>query len=185
MQDILPFIRNHLGLHIHPGGSVLDGTAGRGLDTLFLAQQVGRQGRVYAFDIQAEAIAATAALLNEHGLSERVQLIHDSHAKLADYIAPESLDAAVFNFGYLPKGDKSITTLAESSIPAINAALHCLRPQGLLAAALYPGHAAGREETTALFAHAATLPPQQFDIIRYGWVNRPNHPPTALLIRKR
>lgn len=185
MQDILPFIKSQLERYIREGGRVLDGTAGRGQDTLFLARRVGSQGKVYAFDIQAEALAATAALLNEHGLTERVQLIHDSHANLADHLAPESLDAAVFNFGYLPGGDKRITTQTASSIQAINAALNCLRPQSLLAAALYPGHEAGREETAALLAHAAALPPQSFDVMRYEWLNRRNHPPVALLILKR
>ncbi|MFM7397885.1 MAG: rRNA methyltransferase, partial [Verrucomicrobiota bacterium] len=45
------------------GDVAIDGTAGRGRDTLLLAGLVGASGRVHAFDVQAEAIDATRALL--------------------------------------------------------------------------------------------------------------------------
>jgi len=38
------------------GDAVIDATAGNGNDTAFLAGLVGPSGRVYAFDIQKEAI---------------------------------------------------------------------------------------------------------------------------------
>lgn len=46
-----------------PGAIVVDATAGGGVDTLFLARIVGPGGRVYAFDVQAEALARTRARL--------------------------------------------------------------------------------------------------------------------------
>ncbi len=42
-----------------PGDCVVDATAGNGSDTLFLAQSVGPRGRVFAFDVQAEALENT------------------------------------------------------------------------------------------------------------------------------
>ena len=43
---------------IRPGDTVIDATAGNGHDTVFLAEIVGSNGRVLAFDIQASAIEA-------------------------------------------------------------------------------------------------------------------------------
>lgn len=42
------------------GDTVIDATAGNGHDTVFLAQLVGRQGRVWAFDVQSSALAFNA-----------------------------------------------------------------------------------------------------------------------------
>ena len=38
------------------GDTVVDATAGNGSDTLFLAQSVGPQGTVYAFDKQVQSV---------------------------------------------------------------------------------------------------------------------------------
>ena len=48
-----------LGPLIRPGDIVIDATAGNGHDTLFLAENVGPDGRVLAFDVQAVAIDST------------------------------------------------------------------------------------------------------------------------------
>ena len=51
------FILSHLGV----GDVAVDFTMGNGNDTLFLSRTVGESGRVYAFDIQEEALASTRA----------------------------------------------------------------------------------------------------------------------------
>lgn len=182
MQPILSFIHQHLRHAIQAGDTVVDGTAGNGHDTLLLAQCVGEHGRVYAFDIQAAALESSLKRLQQHGQQQQVRLIHDSHARLAAYVPP-NIAAAVFNFGYLPHGDKNITTLADSSIAAVSAALDLLQPGGLLAAALYPGHEQGQTETAALLSFAAALPPHCFRVAKYEFINQ-NACPVALLIRK-
>lgn len=50
-----------------PGDVVIDATAGGGVDTLFLAKLVGPRGRVFAFDVQEEAILRTRARLTAAG----------------------------------------------------------------------------------------------------------------------
>ena len=52
--------------HISAGAVVIDATAGNGHDSLMLANLVGDEGRVYAFDIQEKAISNTEKLLAEH-----------------------------------------------------------------------------------------------------------------------
>ena len=55
-----PTARAHreLAALVREGDLVVDATAGNGHDTAFLAARVGEQGKVLAFDIQAEAIAS-------------------------------------------------------------------------------------------------------------------------------
>ena len=67
---------------VQPGDTVVDATMGNGHDTLFLAEQVGAEGRVYAFDIQESALESTRQLLEEHGMSGRVTLQCRSHAEM-------------------------------------------------------------------------------------------------------
>ena len=180
----LAFARQLIEGRLKNGGRALDGTAGNGRDTLFLAQLVGGNGKVWAFDIQAQALSNTAGLLRENGVEERVELIATSHADLADYVR-EPLDAAMFNFGYLPGGDKTVTTTADSSVRAMQTAAALLAEGGLLTAVVYSGHPAGRAEAAAIEQWAAALPQEQYQVLHYRFTNQRNHPPQLLAIEKR
>lgn len=162
---------------------MLDGTAGNGHDTLLLAQCTGANGKVWAFDIQAGALAQTAARLKAAGVSARVKYVQAGHETLAEHIC-EPLAAAVFNFGWLPGGDKTLVTRPETSIRALEAALGLMRHGGLLAAVLYPGHDAGSEEANAVEVWAQSLPQQQYAVLKYGFINRKNCPPYLLAFEK-
>ena len=70
--------------HVRPGDFWIDGTAGRGHDTVFLCELVGEKGKVLSFDIQEEAIASTRALLEEKGINW-AQVIADSHSNMDRY----------------------------------------------------------------------------------------------------
>ena len=180
----LAFARQLIEGRLKNGGRALDGTAGNGRDTLFLAQLAGGSGKVWAFDIQAQALSNTAGLLRENGVEERVELIAASHADLADYVR-EPLDAAMFNFGYLPGGDKTVTTKAGSSVRAMQAAAALLAEGGLLTAVVYSGHPTGRAEAAAIEQWAAALPQEQYQVLHYRFTNQRNHPPQLLAIEKR
>ncbi len=177
------FIRKLLNACLKTGDSVLDGTAGNGHDTLFLAQCVGASGRVFAFDVQQSALDNTAARLQAAGCAGQVSLIRAGHERLADYV-DTSLAAAVFNFGYLPGGDKQLTTQADTSIAALAAACKLLRPGGLLTATLYPGHEAGEKEANAVETWASTLSQQDVQVLRYQFINQRNRPPYLLVFEK-
>ena len=56
----------------------------------------------------------------------------------------------MFNFGYLPKADKMITTTAATSVHALQSALEKLSSDGLLSLICYPGHEQGYIETRAI-----------------------------------
>src|SRR5271155_1073474 len=68
------------------GALAVDATVGNGYDTLFLAHRVGPKGTVLGFDVQKAALAGARELLKFVGSIDRVSLIHESHARLADFL---------------------------------------------------------------------------------------------------
>ena len=117
----------HLAHHllsevVTPGGTAIDATAGNGYDSLFLARLVGPRGKVYAIDIQADALEKTSRLLLDEGVRERVVLVQASHEQLGE-IVNEQVDGVIFNLGYLPGGDHKLVTTGETTVRALNAAL--------------------------------------------------------------
>lgn len=131
----------------------IDATAGNGFDTLFLADCVGSQGRVYALDLQADAILRTANKVAQAGYSERVQCIQADHASLADHVQVEHrgrISCAMFNLGYLPHSDKSVVTQAATTLRALDALEPILAPSAVISILAYVGHSAGLEESQAV-----------------------------------
>ena len=145
MLDLLSLQKQFILTHLKEGDTAVDFTMGNGHDTEFLSKTVGESGHVYAFDIQAQAVESTARNLAAAGCPENYTLIHDSHHRVAEYVKTP-IKAGMFNLGYLPGGDKSITTMRETTLPAIRAAIELLDMDGILLIAVYPGHAEGEEE---------------------------------------
>ena len=131
-----------------PGETAIDATAGNGYDTQFLAELVGPEGSVFAFDLQPLALQNTASRLRESNL-DNVTLIEMDHSRLRELI-PEQfhgrIAAVMFNLGYLPGGDKEITTTAASTRRAIQTAAYLLRQDGLMTVIAYTGHDGGASE---------------------------------------
>ena len=59
--QITEYCHHFLEEYISEGDCCIDATAGNGNDTEFLCQRVGKTGKVYAFDIQKEAMEHTRA----------------------------------------------------------------------------------------------------------------------------
>lgn len=168
---------------IRPGDQVLDATIGNGHDTLFLAEHVGPQGRVWGLDIQARALTSTAHRLAEADLADRVHLEQVDHASLPDWLGDRELAAAIFNLGYLPGGHHELTTRAETTVPALQAVAERLRAGGRLVIVRYPGHPQGEPESEAVCTWAAQLD-QSFLASRYDLVNRKSRPPGLTLVAR-
>jgi len=137
---------------LQPGEPAVDGTAGNGHDTLFLSQLTGPYGKVWAFDIQQSALTSTQRRLDQHGCCN-THLILGSHAEMESLLpitVPGSVAAIMFNLGYLPHHDHALTTRKESTLLAIQAAVRCLRKDGVLTVVTYRGHPGGEEEALAV-----------------------------------
>ena len=181
-MNTLTIVHDFLRRQVAPGPFCIDATAGKGRDTALLCRLTGEQGRVLAFDIQADAVRQTRALLAEQGL--HAEVIQDSHANMARYASPGTVDCIVFNFGRLPGGDPKIFTTAETSLPAIDAGLALLRPGGVMALALYYGKENGYGGRDAVLAHLRALDDRVYTVLACDWLNRKNDPPLPIFIWK-
>ena len=201
MERIVDFAKKVL--YHNAQGAYVDFTMGNGNDTLFFSR-FAPEGKVYAFDIQPAALDSTQRLLEASGVpvdrwdtgsgsscgrgeagarrpaeqpAAPVTLILDSHSHVDRYgIGP--IDGGMFNLGYLPRGDKSITTLRPTTLEAIQKALSMLKKDGVLVVAVYPGHPEGELEGRMVQSFASRLNKYYFNVILYRYIN---HPGSAFL----
>lgn len=169
--------------YIKEGSIVLDATVGNGNDTLDLARLVTDKGKVYGFDIQSIAIENTKSLLIQNQLEDRVILIKDSHENIDKYIF-KPLDFALYNLGYLPKGDKEIKTRPSSTVISVDKTLKLLKDNGILLIVSYIGHPGGLEEMKALERYLKDLDQKQFSVLKNEFINQVNSPPLLYIIEK-
>ena len=170
--------------YIKPGQSVIDATAGNGGDTLLLCELVGKSGKVLAFDIQNAAVKNTEKKVCEAGFSDICKVVLDSHENMENYAEPESINAVVFNFGWLPGGDHDIHTLAASSVAAVKSALKLLKPGGLISLCIYYGKNNGYGEKDALLQLISELDFKKYTVMKIDFSNRINDPPFPVFIIK-
>ena len=169
---------------LFPGARAVDATMGNGRDTLWLCQRVGPEGRVYAFDVQPEAVERTRSRLRGEGFSDRATLFCRGHQHMAEFV-PEPVDAVMFNLGWLPGAVHAVTTRTETTLIAVDAALGLLKPQGLLTVCVYPGHEEGTRELHALTDWAARLDSRRYDALLKCYMNQPNDPPRLIAVKKK
>lgn len=180
MIGILQLAKDRLTENANPKGTYVDFTMGRGRDTLFLCR-LAPQGRVYAFDIQQAALDQTAELLAKNGI-ENATLIKDSHDHFADYVTGE-IDGGLFNLGFLPGGDRDVTTQRGSTAAAVKLAMRALKRGGALGVAVYPGHEEGRLEGEMLQSFFAGVDKKDFDIFIYRLLNVAESPYMMIIER--
>lgn len=164
--------------------TAVDATAGNGHDTLFLAQNTPPEATVWAFDIQAAAFANTRRRLAEHGCADKVRLVADSHVNVDRHVTAPP-DAVMFNLGYLPGADHTVTTLADTTLVALARITGLLNAGGMMTIVAYPGHPAGQEENAAVAGFLRTLPQKQYTVSCWAVLNQKNNPPVLYLVEKR
>ena len=170
--------------YVEPGDTVIDATCGTGQDTLALAEAVGDRGKVYAFDIQKEAIGLTSELLKSNGCMN-VELFNESFVYMGEHVPEGSASAAVFNLGYLPDGNKSITTKTDSTLTALKKSLEMIRVNGLVSIVMYWGHEEGKKERQAILDFSEKLDSGKYHCVYLNMLNQKNCPPEIILITKK
>lgn len=184
IKNSMAFAQKLISQVLLPGEQAIDATAGNGHDTVYLARLVGNKGRVWAFDIQSQAIKNTEKRLEKENLRPRVNLLLQGHEKMAEYIK-EPMGAIMFNLGYLPGGLHSIITRADTTIAAVQSGLKLLRPGGIMTIVVYTGHPGGGAEETQLNKFCSSLSQEKYHVLSYRFLNQQNHPPHLLAIGKR
>ena len=168
---------------IRPGDIVVDATMGNGKDTLFLAELVGAEGHVYAFDVQEEAVARTRERVCEAGYDERVTLLLAGHETMAEHV-PQGARAIMFNLGWLPGAAHIVTTQTDTTLRAVDAAVRLLAPGGVVTVCIYPGHEEGKRELAALLDYASGLSVRAYNVLHHCFLNASDGTPQLILIQK-
>lgn len=173
--------------YLKPGMTAIDATCGNGNDSLFLKQCITKSGKLYALDIQKEAIEQTRNLLSLNGYEESECLIikQCSH-EVFDFLEPdEQVDLVIYNLGYLPKGDKKMTTHFETTLKSINSAMTCIKQGGLIFILCYRGHAEGEEEFHHIESFLTQQSQREFDVLKMAFINQQNKPPVMWIVERK
>lgn len=168
---------------VKKGDLVVDATAGNGNDTVFLADLVGEEGKVYSFDIQSKAIEKTRDKLIKSGFQKRVELICDGHQNMDQYVSA-NIKAVMFNLGYLPGGDHTIGTKGHSTIDALNKAMNLIAKNGIISMVVYYGGDSGFEEKEQVMEFIENIDCRAFTIMKTEFINQVNCPPIFVCIEK-
>ncbi len=188
MKRILDFAKSLLKKAVHAGDVVVDATLGNGYDTVFLAELVGVDGKVFGFDVQKDAIEVSKERLIRHNLIEQVTLFHAGHEQLLANIPSNhhgKITGAIFNLGYLPGSDKTIVTQPATTIAAIEQLLEIMAPEGIIVVVIYHGHEQGALERDSLLQYCQQLDQKTAHVLQYQFINQQNNPPFIIAIEKR
>lgn len=159
---------------LRAGDWAIDATCGNGQDTLKLAQTKDIGG-VIGIDLQPEAVQKTQRLLELHLTPEelsRVHLVCQSHVEFPPLATQNPIRLIVYNLGYLPGGNKQVTTMTPTTLESVRKAHDLVAPGGAVSIACYPGHPEGKEEEIALCAELSRLSPKEWNVCTHHFPNR-------------
>ena len=145
---------------LKPNDAVIDATCGNGKDTAFLASLVP-QGQLVSIDIQETALIKARSLAPPN-----VTFLHQSHTDLPSI---KDLKLVVYNLGYLPGGDKTITTMTESTLQSLAKAAELVVVGGGLSITCYPGHPEGAIEEKAVERWVNQLNFEKWHVFYHQW----------------
>ncbi|MGL5150097.1 MAG: tRNA (mnm(5)s(2)U34)-methyltransferase [Clostridium sp.] len=176
VSDISKLAQHIIEYYLKDKDVAIDGTLGNGHDTDFLKDNFKR---VYSFEIQEEPCEAYEAL----GYNN-VKVVNDSHHLFKEYVDGE-VNCIMYNLGFLPKGDKNITTLKETSLKSIEVGLSILASGGIMTVCIYRGHSAGKEEESCIIEYLKTLDKKKYGVMCHDFINRDNNPPVLVVVEKK
>lgn len=154
----------------------IDATLGNGYDTDFLSKKFTK---VYSFEIQEEACKNYS-----ERKADNVEVINDSHHLLKKYVN-EPVACIMYNLGFLPGGNKEITTMSETSLNSIIEGLELLNHGGLMTICLYRGHVQGKEEESVIIPYLKELPKSKFGVMYHEFLNRSKEAPILIVVEKK
>ncbi|MBP9840851.1 MAG: class I SAM-dependent methyltransferase [Simkaniaceae bacterium] len=159
--------------HLSKNDLVIDATAGNGHDSLFLST-LGVH--LYVMDIQEKALQTTKERLAHY---PHTHYFLQSHATFPSLPSPPKL--IIYNLGYLPGGDKTVTTQTSSTLQSLEAATSLLLPGALITVMCYSGHAEGAKEEKELISFYSAL--KGWEVTHHRWLKH-SHAPSLIKLKK-
>lgn len=169
MKNTNKIIHEFLEKTVQPDWVCVDMTTGRGHDTLALAKL---SKKVYAFDIQEEAIFSSKKLTSDYS---NIEYIHDDHQNINQYVQPY-VNLVIYNLGYLPGGNKKIITNKDSTLVSLSKVHQLLKINSVLIITAYPGHKGGDKEAKAVelwVNHQVDKKQYEVEVYNYNTKNAP------------
>lgn len=157
--NITALVHEKLRATLAHSSNAIDATAGNGHDAVFISQLLGNNGHLHLIDCQQSALDATRARLAQQKASPHTHYHLGNHALVLEELGRTltgQIATCVFNLGYLPGGDKTITTTEPNTLRALVAADALLAPGGTLSIVCYPGHPEGSLEAAAVSTWAGS-----------------------------
>lgn len=184
ISNAVNYVKENVEKVIKEDSIVIDATIGNGHDTLFLRKQLSEKGFLYGFDIQQKAIKETKKRLIDNNCYSGVELIKDSHENFNKYIK-KPIDLILYNLGYLPKGDKQITTESEKTLKSVKDGMSLLKSGGVIFITVYPGHLPGALELKLLSDYLKSISQKEYAVMKIDFFNYKNKPPVVFTIERR
>lgn len=132
----------------------VDATVGGGRDALFAASIMEPSGKLFCFDVQAEAIARSKKLIEENAPECACEFFHAGHEHMKELLPRQThgrINCFFFNLGWLPGSDKKIATRAETTIEGLSAAFELAdRNACVISVCCYKAHEGGMSEFRAV-----------------------------------
>ena len=188
-----PLFNKHLDLSkqyfeklLKPGDIAIDATCGNGHDTLYMASRIltENSGTLYTLDIQKEALESAIMLLKESipdSHFKRIHFLEMSHETFPSEIAKNSVKLIIYNLGYLPGGDKAITTMSHTTLKSIKNSMEMISFEGAISITCYPGHPAGKIEEDLILEFVSNLDHRAWNCCHHRFVNREKGPSLLIL----
>lgn len=175
-------IEFYITYYIGKANICVDMTCGNGNDSKFILENLSPK-KLYAFDIQEKARESTFYTLKDLNLSN-FTFILDNHKHVKKYIE-DKVDFAIYNLGYLPSGDKNITTLAKDVLSSLNELMTMLNKNAKIIVTFYPGHDSGKLEADIILDFFESLPQKDYVITKFDFINQKNNPPFVVMLECR
>lgn len=177
-ENNIKYVHRQIELFAKNDTTIIDATCGNGNDSLYLAQKYPKS-QIIGFDIQQQAITNSQKRCAN---CPNVKFILDSHSNVDKYVMG-NVSLAIFNLGYLPRADQTITTLAESTICAIEKILDLLIVGGAVVITLYRGQS-NLAETEKVLAYLRTINKDFYIVSMYDLINLSGNPFNVIIERK-
>ena len=145
-KSILNKVKQIIDKNVKYKDLVIDATVGNGHDSLFISNYL-KEGHLYGFDIQEKALENTKKLLDENNFSNYT-LFLENNKNIEQTLnnLKNKISLIIYNLGYLPGGDKNITTKSEDTINSLKGSINLLNKKGIILMTIYPGHDEGYKE---------------------------------------